>query len=285
MSVRSCVGGFSPSTAEVLTSSGGRSVFVKAVRASDNPSSPVLNRFEANALSGIPRGAPAPALLDAFDDGPWFVMVTEVGAGELPTVPWHRDDLDAVLAALHTLQATSTPCPVPGLRSISDVLGPDLQGFDRVAADPPDDLDPWLSARLPALRTASARGILALDGDTLCHTDLRADNVLVTADGRVTFVDWAWACRGSRFADALQLLASVEDPTGELDVSGRIDGLLDRVGEHRATGTDVLAGILGFFVDAARRPDHGLPGLTEHRLRSRDVLMPLVRGRWADGER
>ena len=49
----------------------------------------------------------------------------------------------------------------------------------------------------------------------------------------------------------------------------------------RQCGTDVLAGILGFFVDAARWPeDPRLPLLGAHRARSRDTLFALVRERW-----
>lgn len=47
--VRSCMGGFSPSGAEILISTTGRTVFVKAVRDRDNPGSVDLNRREAGS--------------------------------------------------------------------------------------------------------------------------------------------------------------------------------------------------------------------------------------------
>ena len=113
------------------------------------------------------------------------------------------------------------------------------------------------------------------------HADVRADKLLIAEDGTVSFVDWAYASRGSRTADALQLLASVDDPAGNLQLNARIDAVLD---EHQLPGqiaTDVLTGILGFFVDAARRPhDPRLPLLREHRLRRRDSLLRLVQERW-----
>lgn len=279
---RSCPGGFSPSSAEVVTGGSGRSLFVKAVREQDNPASVALNQREAATLATIPAGAPVPALVDAFTQDDWFVLVTEPAPGDLPEDPWTPPQLDRVLRALDALQAGTTPCPVEGLESLPDILGPDLLGFDRVAADPPPDLDPWLADRLGALRAAARRGIDALAGDTLCHADVRADNLLLAEDGTVSFVDWAYASRGSRIADALQLLASVDDPAGDLGVSARIDAVLDAQGLPGQVGTDVMVGILGFFVDAARRPeDPRLPFLQAYRLRRRDSLLPLVRERWA----
>ena len=49
----------------------------------------------------------------------------------------------------------------------------------------------------------------AAAGDTLLHTDLRADNLLLTPDGGVVLVDWPWACTGAAFLDLVLLLPSV----------------------------------------------------------------------------
>ncbi|MGP9538000.1 phosphotransferase [Brachybacterium sp. AOP43-C2-M15] len=281
VSTRSCTGGFSPSSAEVLTAASGRELFVKAVRDLDNPRSRDLNRAEARVLASLPASAPVPALVDAFAQGEWFVLVTEVARGALPGQPWTPAQLDKALDALDALQAVTTPCPLDGLRSVVETLGPDMLGFEQVAADPPEDLDPWIRERLDALRAAAKRGIEALDGDTLCHADVRADNMLLADDGTVRFVDWAWASRGSRVADALQLLSSVEDPGGSLGVNARVDAVLAAHDLPRQVGTDVFAGVLGFFVDAARWPhEPSLPFLLPHRRARRDSLLPLVRERW-----
>lgn len=278
---QSCQGGFSPSSAEILTGVSGRSLFVKAARDRDNPDSRILNGTEAEVLASIPASAPVPPLVEAFDEGEWFVLVTEVAPGALPEVPWTPAQLDVVLDALDDLQATTTPCPVSGLRSVPETLGPDMLGFERVAADPPLDLDPWLANHLDDLGAAAERGIEALDGDTLCHADVRSDNMLIADDGTVSFVDWAHASRGSRVSDALQLLSSVSDPDGELQVNTRIDAVLDAHDLPRSIGTEVLTGILGFFVDAARWPHNpALPLLGQHRRARRDSLLPLVRQRW-----
>lgn len=279
--VRSCRGGFSRSTADIVRSAAGQELFVKAMRERENPETARMNRSEAATLSRLPSAVPAPQLLAVLTHDDWNAMVTEVAPGCMPETPWTSCQLESVLAALDSLQRAATPCPVGDAPTLVASLGPDMLGFERVAEDPPEVLDPWVRSRLPHLCLSAREGIAALEGDTLCHSDLRSDNILITERGIVSLVDWAWACRGSRVADALQLLSSVEDPSGTLDVSGLVDRVLARHDIAPTVGTDVLVGIPGFFVDAARKPvDPGLPALQAHRRRTRDSLLPLVRSRW-----
>lgn len=275
---RPCTGGFSPSTAEVVGTDGGRCLFVKAVRAQDNPDSPRMNRAEAAILARIPGSAPVPAFVDAFTDGDWFVLLTEVAPGELPGQPWEADDVDRVLDALDRLQAVCTPSPVPDLPRAADALAEDFLGFSRIAENRPPGLDPWILEHLGELQAAEQRGLAAIEGETLCHLDVRADNLLIAPGGAVSIVDWAHACRGPRWLDSLLFLGTVDGTLGDLSVSARIDEVAARHGLPRRTATDVLCAFLGFFVDAARRPDpETVPGLGAHRARYADWLVPLIR--------
>ncbi|WP_240512785.1 phosphotransferase, partial [Streptomyces griseoruber] len=63
------------------------------------------------------------------------------------------------------------------------------------AEDRRDRLDPWTRERLPALAALAADWPRATAGDTLAHGDLRADNILLTPDDRVVFVDWPHVVR------------------------------------------------------------------------------------------
>jgi len=94
-----------------------------------------------------------------------------------------NDELAAVLRALEVLNRAATPCPLPELPIARDAFAEDLAGFDRLAADG------VAVPGLDGLRDLAARGVKALVGDTLAHSDLRADNVLITAGGAV-LVDW-----------------------------------------------------------------------------------------------
>ncbi len=99
----------------------------------------------------------------------------------------------------------------------------------------------------------------ALAGDTLVHTDIRADNLLLSPDGTVTVVDWPWACRGPAWLDTLLLLVNVRLFGGH-DTQSLLAGhaAANDVDPHDLVG--VLAGLAGFFVDGARQPPPaGLP--------------------------
>ncbi len=90
----------------------------------------------------------------------------------------------------------------PGARSR---LGGRALGSQVVA----DDLDvpEWIGGRAGEMAELARRGLAApAAGDSLVHWDLRADNLLITDDGRVVFVDWArapaWAAGKSRVSHA-----------------------------------------------------------------------------------
>ena len=59
-----------------------------------------------------------------------------------------------------------------------------------------------------------------VDGDTLVHTDIRSDNVLIDPDGRALVCDWNWPVRGAAWFDSF---AALIGPRGEgIDVEGVI---------------------------------------------------------------
>lgn len=108
LETRSATGGFSSSSAEIVTTAGGSRAFVKAVTSRINAASEELNRREAATLAALPREVPAPQLLDAFSEGDWFVMLIEAADGALPQQPWQPRELDVVLEALETLAQVAT---------------------------------------------------------------------------------------------------------------------------------------------------------------------------------
>jgi len=172
-------GGFSPGVAARLRAENGRRAFVKAVSPDQNDESPGLHRREARVSAALPPEAPAPRFLGSYDDGHWIALVLEDVEGRHPQTPWIRDELEAVLRTLDGLARAGTPCPVPDLPQASAALADDFRGWDRVAANPPADLDPWVAANLDWLREQSRRGLAAMDGVTLVHFDIRADNLLL----------------------------------------------------------------------------------------------------------
>ncbi|WP_432563285.1 phosphotransferase [Kineococcus sp. SYSU DK003] len=228
-------GGFSPGSADRVLTAAGTRAFVKAVSPAQNPVSPTMHAREARVAASLPAGLPAPQLLGAREVDGWQVLVLAEVAGRQPGLPWRATDLRLVVEALETLADVGTPCPVPGLPTARESLTGEL----------PEE------------------ALALLDGDTLVHLDLRADNVLLTDDGAV-LVDWPHACLGPPWLDLLTLLFEV-DRLGEQDLaeevlrSSRLTTAVDP-----DVLTTVLAGFSRFFLDrAAEPPPPGLPTVRE----------------------
>jgi hypothetical protein len=256
-------GGFSPGTADRVRTADGRRAFVKAVSGALNEDSPGLHRQEARVTAALPTSAPTPRLLGMHDDGDWVALVLNDVEGRHPD--W-RDpaDVKAARDALGDLARALTPCPVdvPELR---DQQAVNFAGWHRLRDRPPGTMHPWVAGHLDELCRLAEHGLDALAGDTLTHTDIRADNLLVS-DGSVTVVDWPWASRGPAWLDTLLLHINIRLLGGHAD--------LTMVDAPHDDAVGVLAGFGAFFADAAREPaPPGLPSLRAFQQAQADVVV------------
>ncbi|MBY8873878.1 phosphotransferase [Micromonospora sp. PLK6-60] len=276
VAARSQPGGFSPGTADrVRTARGGRA-FVKAVSPAQNDRSPAMHRAEGRIAAVLPPAAPTPRLLGSHDDGDWIALVFADVEGRHPVTPWDAGELAAVLSTLETMATALTPAPAEVSATATEALAVDFAGWRRITADPPADLDPWARARLPQLCAAADRGLAALAGDTLCHLDVRADNLLLGPDGTVTVVDWPWACRGPAWLDTLLTVLNVQVYGGhDPDALLAARPLTATVDPADLTGA--LAGLTGFFLDGARQPPPpGIPTVRAFQRLQGDALLPWL---------
>ena len=256
-------GGFSPGVAARLTTADGRRAFVKAAGPEPNELTPQLHRREARIVDALPPDAPVPRLLWTIDEGEegWIVLVFEDIEGRQPALPWKADELELVLATLATLSLALTPAPLPPevserARDWGILL---LGWWNRLSYAPPPELDAWSLRHVSELAELEADAASAADGETLLHLDLRADNLLLTPEGRVLVVDWPHARIGAAWVDVAFLAPSVAMQGGP-----RPEALLAR---HPATATAdpqaitaVAAAIAGFFTYQALQPaPPGLP--------------------------
>lgn len=275
-------GGFSPGTADRVHGERG-SAFVKAAGERLNPHTPDLIAREIAVLDQLPGYAEAPVLLASFDERVegerWVGLLVEDIAGRHPHTPWVADEVAATLEALRALVERPLPEGV-ALPRLEVDLARDLSRWPHLLADPPADLDPWVGDNLHSLADRALDAPDRLRGDYLAHTDIRADNLLVTATGQVRVVDWPWATRGAAWFDTLALLLNGRllggpDPTA-------YEGQLMDLGASEEDIDAVLTGLLGYFLHMARLPaPTGLPTLRAFQRAQGVAVAAWLRERWA----
>ena len=272
-------GGFSPGLAARCLLDDGRRLFLKAVSPDQNPHSARIHRREIEVASQLPPDLPAARLRHVHDDGHWVVLALDEIPGRQPSEPWTLDELDVVVPAIQRLAEAATPTPVPSLQTVVDRQSQNFRGWRRFAGGDGDvdALSPWAQAHLETLADVEAGWEQAAAGDTLLHSDLRVDNILVDDHGVVTFVDWPWACTGASFVDLVMFLPSVglgggPDPA---DVAERHGLFADVDGDAVAA---VLAGVAGFLARSAQDPPPpGLPRLRAFQQAQADVAVAWLR--------
>ncbi len=245
---RSQAAGFTPGFASVLTCADDSRHFVKAASTKAQRVFANSYREEARKLAALPPGVPAPRLLWHLDDD-WVVLGTEYVAGRAPARPWRRSELDALLDALEQVADALTPPPAGlALDSAEDEFAPLLDGWPGIRASR-TDLDPAHLAEAEALARRYAE---VIGGNTLVHTDIRSDNVIIDADGLAQICDWNWPVRGAAWFDSL---AALRGPRGEgIDVDEVIAGrrLLRELDPEAIDIT--LALYVGYFLHQCELP-------------------------------
>jgi hypothetical protein len=238
--------GFTPGFASVLVCEDGSRHFVKAASVKAQKTFADSYREEGRKLAALPGSVPAPRLLWMLDDD-WVVLGIEHVEARPPRRPWQQSDLDATLDALEAVADHLTPPPTGlHLDSAEDDLLPLVDGWATIRAHRPD-LPHLDEAESLARRIAEVCG-----GDTLAHTDIRSDNVLIDADGRALICDWNWPVRASDWFDSF---AALIGPRGEgVDV----DAVMSRrrlLRDVPAESVDIMLALyVGYFLSACEQP-------------------------------
>ncbi|HEX6447562.1 MAG TPA: phosphotransferase [Streptosporangiales bacterium] len=272
-------GGFSPGVAARLVCADGTRAFVKAVGEPLNPHSPQLHRKEIRLASVMPEHPALPPVLATYDDGVWVALLFEDVQGRHPRLPWEPAELARVLDTLTELTPLLDPSPLPAdeLGDLGQDLSETLAAWPELAAAPPADLDPWTSKHLDRLAERAATPVAS--GTALVHVDLRADNVLLTADGRVCVFDWAQATVGPGWSDPTLLMLEVHAHGGH-DVDAIIaTHPLTRDADPEQVTQFVLA-VAGLMHRQSRLPaPPGLPKLRAYQRAYAEASTDWVRRR------
>jgi len=206
--------GFTGAYAGRVTVVTGRQVFVKA-GAPDQPHVVAALAQEAAVLAALPRGIPAPGLVGFVGVAGWSVLVLEVVAGRMPGAPWTAAGVEAVHRACLTVVELGTPSTLGG-RDFAHRMAadPEILALGRSLVDGSFEPSPALPSWLPRHQHRVGELVLGadgrFDGETICHGDLRPDNLLVDvtghAPGRATVVDWNWVGTAAAWVDWAGLL-------------------------------------------------------------------------------
>lgn len=195
--------GFSNGFASVLTRADGIRHFVKGASVKAQRAAASSYRAEAMVLPALPAGVPSPLMCWQHDDDDWVLLGLEYVDGETPARPWRRTDLDRCLDALEQLaEAGAGGLDGLELTSFADDFEDGPAAWDVVRARAGLDApEPQLSEAAELARDFAG----ATAGQHLVHTDLRDDNLLLTADG-AQLVDWSWPALGAPWVDTVLLL-------------------------------------------------------------------------------
>ncbi|MFD1247290.1 phosphotransferase family protein [Nocardioides ginsengisoli] len=252
--------GFTPGFASVLTCADGSRTFVKAASTRAQRLFADAYREEARKLAALPADVPAPRLLWTDEVADWLLLATEYVDARAPHRPWTADDLGSASAMAVAMAATLTPAPAIELAGAVEEFASWPALWDRI--DHP---------RASEIRALADQYADVVAGDTLVHTDIRDDNILIGPDGGALLCDWNWPTVGAPWLDSLLLLIG---PRGDgLDVDAHIAAhplLADVPPEH----IDVfLALILGYFAANALQPvPTTSPYIREAQAWQRDVI-------------
>lgn len=219
-------GGFSLGTADRLICTNGTRAFLKAVNKTQQKFTAKLHLREGTILQHLPAHAPAPNYIAHFEDTEWAAILTQDIEGTHPQPTWTPQQTQSILKALAELAQINVrnfPKIENTRTSMEEELGSWKLIHQKILAvsdyehqkDHPDfriflDFLPWINenAERFAQRITEHYAPL-LEGDYLNHTDLRADNILMTTSCQVIIVDWPWACAGNPAFDSAHLLLDV----------------------------------------------------------------------------
>lgn len=227
-------------------------------------------------MLAIPPSRALPRLYATYDDGDWVGLLLEDIEGRHP-VPWTLADADRVTAAISRRVSAFTPSPWPEAPRLEDALRIRTSWWTQAT----DDLLPdWARAHRRQLIALEKQVPAAVRGQTLCHRDVIAENILLTPAGGVVFVDWAWASQGAAWIDTMNLICGVAmDRTG-MD----LDAFISASPHTREIEPEILTAYLAnsagsAYVKAQQSGPQSIPALQAWRQHRATTLLDWLRRR------
>lgn len=184
---------------------GGTTAFVKAVGTDLNPGTVELFRREIMVLGALPSVPYRASLRGSYGGGGWVALLLDDVEGRHPDLH-HADEAAAVWRSVLAQVRELTPPPITGVTTLAHTAGRYLDTWrTQISVDPGHYLPSWAVHRFDELQQRICGIPGRLPVQSLCHWDLRDDNLLVRLDGTVVIVDWGMARLGPTWADPFSL--------------------------------------------------------------------------------
>ena len=229
-------GGYTPAVRLVCQTDKGN-VFVKA------GVTPLTAEFIRQEIATYRRqkGDFMPQFIAGDEEAETPILIIEDLSDYIWPPPWTTKGIDQVVEQVERMHGTPTE-----LDGFKELHGPAKGQWEEVAKNPEPFLglglasNEWLDETLPILIAREEQ--CSLQGQALCHFDIRSDNLCITPNG-AKIVDWNLACRGNPKLDLGFWLPSLEHEGGP-----QPEAILPNAPE-------VAAWVAGFFAARAGLPE------------------------------
>lgn len=172
-------GGMSPGCATSLRTEDGQLLFLKAVGTEQNPQTVGLFRYEVGILRVLPAASYRPALLASYDRNGWAALLLKHIEGRHPDFD-DPADRRAVADLVAAQVAELTPPPHgSGALPVTETARRWAARWADVEAHPALYLPEWEADRIEEFVPRVRRLPDRLGSGSLCHFDVRDDNLLI----------------------------------------------------------------------------------------------------------
>lgn len=269
-------GGFGPTASFKLTTAAGRTFFCKGTHPGNTPEGhKAVLRECANLRTFHELARFGPSLLGLANLGDWHMAVLEFVPRAFEVPPWTREASDRAIARIAEFHASTPERAEASLvdMQFTDLLSQSLNWYslrdtangrqfaslfvDEAAAAA------WLAAHLDRFTALADRSRTCGGPRGWMHADIRSDNLIFAAEGRLLLVDWPVLSFGPQILDIALFLPSLEGEGGPNCADGL--RLYEDAAAARFDGADIAAAaaaIAGFFAARAGQPEiEALPRL------------------------
>jgi hypothetical protein len=261
-------GGYGPTASFILTAASGATHFCKGTHPGNTPEGhQAVLRECVNLRRFLELARFGAALHGLVEDEGWHLAVLDAVVRAQAVPPWTPGTVAqaiALIAAFHAATPAHAEDALKDLR-VSDLLGrsrnwhslrerASRDGFVALFADK-DAAQAWLDSHLDDLVARAAHVADCGGPHGWIHADIRSDNLIFAAGGRVVLVDWPVLSFGPQLLDIAFFLPSLEGEGGPRCADGL--KLYEDAADVRFAADDVAlaaASVAGFFAARAGEP-------------------------------